>query len=134
VGFLFNNIFINMRNIIITKSQLRLITEALGVPDSILDAADILYDVVENNIRSIKTIQDKYKFDGDLDLELGDKKKVKINSYELTISIEEVEDEEGVLDIISMGMGGRFGFDRDVYLKRNGTIKHFRSNNHFCCW
>jgi hypothetical protein len=117
-----------MRNIIITKSQLRLITEALGVPDSILDAADILYDVVENDIRSINTIQDEYKFDGDLDLELGDKKKVKINSYELTISIEEVEDEEGVLDIISMGMGGRFGFDRDVYLKRNEPSNNLNLN------
>lgn len=30
-----------------------------------------------------------------------------------------MEDEEGVLDIISMGMGGRFGFDRDVNLKIN---------------
>ena len=117
-----------MRNIIITKSQLRLITEALGVPDSILDAADILYDVVENNLRSINTIQDEYKFDGDLDLELGDKKKVKINSYELTISIEEVEDEEGVLDIISMGMGGRFGFDRNVYLKRNEPSNNLNLN------
>ena len=128
MGFSFNNIFINMRNIIITKSQLRLITEALGVPDSILDAADILYDVVENNIRSINTIQDEYKFDGDLDLELGDKKKIKINSYELTISIEEVEDEEGVLDIISMGMGGRFAFDRDVYLKRNEPSNNLNLN------
>jgi hypothetical protein len=117
-----------MRNIIITKSQLRLITEALGVPDSILDAADILYDVVENDIRSINTIQDEYKFDGDLDLELGDKKKIKINSYELTISIEEVEDEEGVLDIISMGMGGIFGFDRDVYLKRNEPSNNLNLN------
>jgi hypothetical protein len=117
-----------MRNIIITKSQLRLITEALGVPDSILDAADILYDVVENDIRSINTIQDEYKFDGDLDLELGNKKKIKINSYELTISIEEVEDEEGVLDIISMGMGGIFGFDRDVYLKRNEPSNNLNLN------
>ena len=30
-----------MRNIVITESQLRIITEALGVPDNILDAADI---------------------------------------------------------------------------------------------
>ena len=36
-----------MRNIVITESQLRIITEALGVPDNILDAADMLYDVVE---------------------------------------------------------------------------------------
>ena len=108
-----------MRNIVITESQLRLITEALGVPENILDAADMLYDVVENDIRSIDDIQDEYNFKGKIDFELGDKKKIRIDSYELNVKIEEMEDEEGVLDIISMGMGGRFGFDRDVYLKIN---------------
>jgi len=108
-----------MRNIIITESQLRLITEALGVPENILDAADMLYDVVENDIRSIDSIQDGYNFKGKIDFELGDKKKIRIDSYELNVKIEEMEDEEGVLDIISMGMGGRFGFDRDVNLKIN---------------
>jgi len=108
-----------MRNIIITESQLRLITEALGVPENILDAADMLYDVVENDIRSIDDIQDGYNFKGKINFELGDKKKIRIDSYELNVKIEEMEDEEGVLDIISMGMGGRFGFDRDVYLKIN---------------
>jgi len=108
-----------MRNIIITESQLRLITEALGVPENILDAADMLYDVVENDIRSIDDIQDGYNFKGKIDFELGDKKKIRIDSYELNVKIEKMEDEEGVLDIISMGMGGRFGFDRDVNLKIN---------------
>jgi hypothetical protein len=108
-----------MRNIVITESQLRLITEALGVPENILDAADMLYDVVENDIRSIDDIQDEYNFKGKIDFELGDKKKIRIDSYELNVKIEEMEGEEGVLDIISMGMGGRFGFDRDVYLKIN---------------
>jgi hypothetical protein len=106
-----------MRNIIITEGQLRLITEALGVPDNILDAADMLYDIVERDIKSIDNIQDKYEFDGDIEFELGDKKKVKIDSYELKVNIEEIEDEEGVLDIISMGMGGSFGFNREVYMK-----------------
>ena len=106
-----------MRNIVITESQLRIITEALGVPDNILDAADMLYDVVEQDIKTINTIQDEYTFDGEINFELGDKKKIKIDSYELKVSIEEIEDEEGVLDIISMGMGGGFGFNRDVYMK-----------------
>jgi hypothetical protein len=105
--------------IIISENQLRLINEALGVPDFILDAADMLYDVVENDIRSIDDIQDEYNFKGKIDFELGDKKKIRIDSYELNVKIEEMEDEEGVLDIISMGMGGRFGFDRDVNLKIN---------------
>jgi predicted CopG family antitoxin len=107
-----------MRNIVITESQLRIITEALGVPDNILDAADMLYDVVEQDIKTINTIQDEYNFDGEINFELGDKKKIKIDSYTLTVKIEEIEDEGGgVLDIISMGMEGGFGFNRDVYMK-----------------
>jgi hypothetical protein len=106
-----------MRNIVITENQLKLITEALGVPENILDAADMLYDIVEKDIKSIDSIEDEYEFDGDIEFELGDKKKVKIDSYELKVNIEEIEDQEGVLDIISMGMGGSFGFNRDVYMK-----------------
>jgi hypothetical protein len=108
-----------MRNIVITESQLRIITEALGVPDNILDAADMLYDIVERDIKSIRDIQDVYNFDGEIEFELGDKKKIKIDSYTLTVKIEEIDDEEGVLDIISMGMEGAFGFNRDVYMKEN---------------
>ncbi len=106
-----------MKNIIITESQLRLITEALGVPDNILEAADTLYDIVEKDIKSIDSIKDEYEFDGDIELELGDKKKIKIDSYNLKVNIETVDGEEGVLDIISMGMAGAFGFNRDVYMK-----------------
>jgi hypothetical protein len=106
-----------MRNIIITESQLRLITEALGVPDNILEAADMLYDIVEQDIKSIDSIEDEYEFDGNIEFELGDKKKVKIDSYELKVNIETIDGEEGVLDITSMGMGGAFGFNRDVYMK-----------------
>jgi len=107
-----------MKNIVITESQLKIITEALGVPDNILDAADMLYDVVEQDIKTIDTIQDEYNFDGEINFELGNKKKIKIDSYTLTVKIEEIEDEKGgVLDIISMGMEGGFGFNRDVYMK-----------------
>ena len=108
-----------MRNIVITESQLRLITEALGVPDYILDAADMLYDIVEQHIKSIDTIEDEYEFDGDIEFELGDKKKVKIDSYELTVNIEKIDGEEGVLDIVSMGMAGSFGFNRNKFMKEN---------------
>jgi hypothetical protein len=80
-----------MRNILITERQLKLITEALGVPENILDAADILYDVVENDIKSIDSIEDEYEFEGEIDFVLGDKKKIKIDSYELKVNIEEIE-------------------------------------------
>ena len=105
--------------IIISESQLKYINEALGVPDYILDAAEMLYNVVERDIKSIDTVEEEYEFDGKIDFVLGDKKKVTIDSYELKVNIEEMEDEEGVLDIISMGMGGSFGFNRNVYMKEN---------------
>ncbi len=105
--------------IIITENQLRLITEALGVPDNILDAAEMLYDIVEREIKSIDSVEDEYEFDGEIELELGDKKKVMIDSYELKVNIETIDGEEGVLDIISMGMQGGFGFNRDVYMKES---------------
>ncbi len=106
-----------MRNIVITESQLRLITEALGVPDYILDAAEMLYDVVEKDIKSIDDIEDEYEFDGEIEFELGGKHEVMIDSYVLKVDIEKIRGEEGVLDIISMGMGGGFAFNRDVYMK-----------------
>lgn len=105
--------------IIISESQLNYINEALGVPDYILDAAEMLYDVVERDIKSINKIENEYNFDGKIDFVLGNKKKIKMDSYELKVNIEEIEDEEGVLDIISMGMGGSFGFNRNVYMKEN---------------
>jgi len=103
--------------IIITENQLKFINEALGVPNNILDAAEMLYDIVERDIKSIDSVEEEYEFDGEIQLELGDKHKVMIDSYELKVKIEEIEDQEGVLDIISMGMGGSFLFNRDVYMK-----------------
>jgi hypothetical protein len=107
-----------MKNILITENQLRLITEALGVPNSILDAAEMLYEIVENDIKSIDSIEDEYEFDGEIELKLGDKKIITIDSYELKVEIEKVEGHgDGVIDIISMGMSGGFSFNRDVYMK-----------------
>ena len=109
-----------MKNIIITEDQLRFITEAVGVPDFILDAAEMLYDVVEKDIKTIVDVEDEYEFEGEIEFELGDKKKIKIDSYELKVEIEKVEGHgDGVLDIISMGMSGGFGFNRDVYMKES---------------
>jgi hypothetical protein len=40
-----------------------------------------------------------------------------IDSYELKVNVETIDGEEGVIDIISMGMGGGFAFNRDVFMK-----------------
>ena len=105
--------------IIITENQLKYINEALGVPDNILNAAEMLYDVVERDIKSIDDVEDEYEFEGEIEFELGNKKKVKIDSYELKVNIETIDGEEGVLDIISMGMAGSFGFNRNNFMKES---------------
>jgi hypothetical protein len=67
--------------IIITENQLKFINEALGVPEKILDAAEVLFDIVANNIKSINQKENEYGFRGKLDFELGGKKKIVIDSY-----------------------------------------------------
>ena len=104
--------------IIITESQLKFINEALGVPDSILTAAEEMFDIVVNDVKSIDEKEDTYAFSGDLDFELGDKKKIVIDGYELTVNVEELDGYDGNVLIMSMGMGQSFNFDREVMMKR----------------
>ena len=104
--------------IIITESQLKFINEALGVPDSILTAAEEVFDIVVNDVKSIDEKEDTYEFSGDLDFELGDKKKIVIDGYELTVNVEELDGYDGNVLIMSMGMGQSFNFDREVMMKR----------------
>ena len=104
--------------IIITESQLKFINEALGVPDSILTAAEEMFDIVVNDVKSIGEKEDTYAFSGDLDFELGDKKKIVIDGYELTVNVEELDGYDGNVLIMSMGMGQSFNFDREVMMKR----------------
>ncbi len=104
--------------IIITENQLKYINEALGVPDNILEAAEEVFDIFEKKIKSITRKEDKYEFDGELDIVLGNKKKIKIDSYELIVSVTEYEEIKGDPIIVSMGMAQSFTFDRDVMMKR----------------
>ena len=104
--------------IIITESQLKFINEALGVPDSILTAAEEMFDIVVNDVKSIDEKEDTYAFSGNLDFELGDKKKIVIDGYELTVNVEELDGYDGNVLIMSMGMGQSFNFDREVMMKR----------------
>ena len=107
-----------MKNILITENQLKLISEALGVPDSILEAAEVVFDIVTNDIKSINEKEDTYEFSGELDFELGGKKKIVIDGYELTVDVEELDGYNGEVVITSMGMAQSFTFDREVMMKR----------------
>ena len=103
--------------IIVTNEQHEVINEALGVPNSILEAAEDLYGVFADNLRSITDKEREYDFQGDLDIVLGDKKKIRIDEYNLKIEVNEGEDFDSKVAIASMGMGQQFRFDRDIMMK-----------------
>jgi len=107
-----------MKNIIITEHQLKYITEALGVPDNILDAAEELFNIVAQNIRSINNKSDEYNFEGNIDIELGNNKKIVIDHYELLVEVKEFDEYDGKPDIMSMGMSQTFKFDRNLMMKK----------------
>lgn len=104
--------------IILTENQLRLIKEALGVPDSILNVAEEVFNMVSVNLKTIDTKEDKYVFNNYPNYELGGKKKIKIEEIETTINIEHYPQHTGKPEVISMGMGQSFYFDRDIKFKR----------------
>jgi len=109
--------------IIVTKGQHMIIKEALGVPDSILDVAEELYDMFADNLKSITDKESSYEFRDDIDVVLGDKKKITIDEYTLEVEIEEVDDfHERVtpdrnVTISSMAMSQQFRFNRDTMMK-----------------
>jgi hypothetical protein len=104
--------------IIITEKQHKLIREAAGVPDSILDAAEEFYNIFLEKIRTIDIKEDKYVFRGNVNVEMGGNKKININSYDLIVEIKEFDEYDDEPKIASMGMGQEFEFDREIYMKR----------------
>ena len=66
--------------IILTEQQLQILTEALGVPDEILDASEKLYQVILENLKTIQDKEDEYNFSGSLNVEIGKKRKSKLNT------------------------------------------------------
>ena len=107
--------------IIVTKEQKKVINEALGVPNSILESAEDLYVIFADNLRSITDKEEKYEFSGDLDIVLGDKNKIKIDEYTLEVEVNEFEDFDRTVAISSMGMAQQFKFDRDIMMKRGNS-------------
>lgn len=103
---------------VITNKQYNLISEALGVPDSILDAAEEFYNIFLEDIKSISSTEEEYNFSGDVDITLGGKKKIHIDEYTLRIDVNTFEEFEDSPKISSMGMGQSFTFDRDILMKR----------------
>lgn len=109
---------------IISEQQYVRLSEALGVPDSILDAAEEFYDIFSEKLKSITEKEGKYVFRGPVDITIGDKTKVNIDEYTLIIEVEEYDGYEGLPQIISFGMGQSFKFDRKILMKRIDESSH----------
>jgi hypothetical protein len=103
---------------ILSKNQYNLLSEALGVPNSILEAAEEIYDLFSIHIKSIKTKKNTYNFNGNVNIELGDKNKILIDKYVLEVFIKEIDDFDQPPTIASMGMSQTFMFDKDIMMKR----------------
>jgi hypothetical protein len=107
------------KNLIINENQLgkivdNLLLERLGVPDFILDSAEVLYDIVLNKLRTIKDTSENYNFNLNVDLPIGD---FDIRRLELTISTEEFDGYDGGVDIAGMAVSQQFKFDNAVLMK-----------------
>ena len=103
--------------IILTESQFRVLQEAVGVPEGILQAGEELYNLVSDELKTIDTTEESYSFKIYSDLVISD---VTFDNINIEISVEEVEDfpyEHPV--IASMGVGNEFNFDEGVMLQVN---------------
>lgn len=104
--------------IILTESQFKILQEAVGVPEGILQAGDELYDIVSNELKQINFREENYKFKvKDQELKISD---VTFDNINIEISVEEVKDFPYEHPMIaSMGVGNEFRFDEGVMLQVN---------------
>lgn len=105
-------IFINMAKIILTENQFssltkKLLSERLGVPDSILESAQTLYDIVTDYFKKLNTKEESYTLTIDVDLQIAD---LNVNELILNVNIEELDGYDGKAELASMGMANRFRF------------------------
>lgn len=103
---------------VLTERQYNLIVEDLGVPESILEAAEDFFDIFSRHIKSIDGNKNEYEFTGNVDITLGSKSKINIYRYTLIVTITELNDYDQFPVIASMGMAQSFVFDSDIMKKR----------------
>ncbi len=104
--------------IILTESQFRVLQEAVGVPEGILQAGEELYNIVSDELKTIDSTEENYEFEvDDKELTISD---VTFDNINIEIRVEEVEDLPfDTPKIASMGVGNEFNFDEGVMLQAN---------------
>jgi len=115
--------------IIITENQLKLIKEAVGVPEGIMQAAEELYEIVSEKLKSINENEIEYEFEiHDKELQISD---ITINHIIVIIEIHEDEDYDGKPQIASMGVSNEFTFDDAILMQISPANKSLRLHLNF---
>ena len=116
-----------MAKIIITEKQMdlmvtQLLSEAVGVPKSIIESASELYEIVLSQIKNLDRHDTKQEFyEEDLNLSISD---YIIDELDLTVTIDEIDGYDGPVVMASAGVSNDFTFDRDVLMK-----VHYKDNS-----
>jgi hypothetical protein len=111
-----------MAKIIITEKQMdlmvtQLLSEAVGVPKSIIESASELYEIVLSQIKNLDRHDTKQEFyEEDLNLSISD---YIIDELDLTVTIDEIDGYDGPVVIASAGVSNDFTFDRNVLMRVN---------------
>jgi len=105
-----------MKNIFLTESQLnyvskKMITEAVGVPEGIIDEAEKLYNFISEQLKRIDTKESEYEFGSTFEINILD-----LNLKEVTVevSVETVDDYDGEMVIGSMGVYSQSRFESGI--------------------
>jgi len=112
-----------MGKIIITENQLnqltkKLLSEAVGVPENILEEGKKLFEIVKDQLKNITSIEGQYEIeDIEIDLNISD---VNFTHLNLMVKVDEIEDYDGDEALIaSMGVGNEFNFDEGIMMQVN---------------
>ncbi len=112
-----------MAKIIITERQMdlivkKLLSEAVGVPENILEEGRKLFEIVKDQLKTLKTNGSEYEIeDIQIDLNVSD---VNFNNLNLMVKVDEIEEYDGDEALIaSMGVGNEFNFDEGIMMQVN---------------
>lgn len=109
-----------MGKIIITEKQMDLVVktllnEAVGVPEGIIESAEELYEIILNLLKGMDDYDTTQTFtENNLDLTISD---YKIHELGLSVEINEMDDYDGPLVMMSAGVANVFNFDKKILMK-----------------
>jgi hypothetical protein len=112
-----------MGKIIITENQFnqltkKLLSEAVGVPENILDEGRELYEIVKDQLKNLTSIEGEYEIeDIEIDMTISD---VNFTHLNLMVKVDELDEYDGDEALIaSMGVGNEFNFDEGIMMQIN---------------